>query len=294
MLTIPIALATHFASPRLTLAVLCRAVRLDGAVFGFTDVDIDLPVGGQLYRAGALGLTMSAHASGGAFQPDNYDVVGILSPSGGVTQDDILAGLWDGAALSFQIVNYRSLADGVLSEGVGTIGKISTTSLGFTAEFLDIQQPLSQNLLRTVGYVCDAVLGDARCKVDLAPFTRTATVGPSPIPTSRTFTDASRTEANGWWSGGNAIVTSSSNPSSVGMKMEIKTFTSGGHFELLHDLYYGIAPDDELTITPGCNHEKKRADGYTGDCVVKYLNGINFQGEDAILGQDAALTYQTT
>lgn len=290
MITIPIALASDFASARLTLAVLCLATRRDGAVFGFTDVDIDIPLDSQLYRAGALGMTMSAHASGEAFAPDNYEVKGILSGAG-VTTDDILAGLWDGAALSFRIVNYRALDHGSISEGVGTIGKISTTALGFTAEFLDVSQPLAQNLLRTIGYVCDAVLGDDRCKVDLTPFTHTATVGASPAPTTRTFTDTARTEAEDWYTGGNAIVTSGA---SAGLKMEIKKFSVGGHFELLFDLYFGLAPGDHVTVTPGCNHLKRTETGYDGDCIVKYDNAVNNQAEDAILGQDDALTYQVT
>lgn len=290
MIVIPINLATHFKSHRLTLAVLCLATRRDGVIFGFTDCDIDIPYGGQLYRAGAMGLTMSAHASSDNFLPENYEVAGVLS-GGGITQNDILAGLWDGAALTFQIVNFRALGDGAVSEGQGTIGKISTTSLGFTAEFLDIQQPLSQNLLRTIGYMCDTPLGSSRCKVDLGPYTLTATVGSTPFPTSRLFTDTTRTEATDWWTGGNAIVTSGQ---STGLRMEIKHFTSGGHFELLFDLFYGLAPGDTLTITPGCNHQKKRADGYTGDCIVKFNNAVNYQGEDAILGNDDALTYQTT
>lgn len=288
MLTIPSGLATHFASQRLTIAALCKATRLDDQIFGFTDVDISLPVGGLLYAAGALGFTMSAHSSGEPFQPDNYEVAGVLS-GGGITQNDILAGLWDGAALEFQLVNYRSLADGVLTEGQGTIGKISTTTLGFTAEFLDIQQPLGQNLLRTIGYMCDAVLGDARCGVDLSTFARTVTVGASPTP--RTFVDVARTEAAGYWTNGNATVLTGL---SAGLKMEIKNFTAGGHFELLYDLFYGLAPSDTLGVTPGCNHQKKRADGFTGDCIVVYNNGRRFRGEDAILGQDAALTYQTS
>ena len=187
----------------------------------------------------------------------------------------------------FSIVNYRSLGDGVLEEAFGTVGNIAIGTLSFITEFLDFKQKLDQNLLRVVSNMCDAILGDARCKVDLGPFTRTATVGAS--PTDRTFTDLTRTEPDGWWNGGNLTVLTGA---SAGLKMEIKKSTAAGAFELLLPLFFGLATGDTVSMTPGCNKQKRLADGtFGGDCVVKYDNAVNFRGFDAVPGTDKAISY---
>lgn len=290
--TIPIALESHLGSRRITLAVCCKATRVDGTVFGFTDIDIDLPFESVLYRSAGLGFTISANEATAQLTADNHEVTGILSGPG-LTTDDILAGLWDYAELEFFQVNYRDLTQGSFSESTGNIGKITLNSLGFVVEFLDVKQRLAMNMLRVVSNMCDAILGDARCKVDLTSFLETATAGAS--PTERTFVDTARTEADGWWNGGNLTVTSSVVTESVGLKMEIKRSTAAGAFDLVMPLFYGITAGDTFSLSPGCNKMKRLADGtFGGDCIVKFSNAANFMGFDDVPGADAVLNYQVS
>lgn len=283
--TIPIALAQHIAGGRLTLAMCCKATRTDGVIFGFTELDLDLTIGGVLYYAGALGFTLSATEGSDQLAPDNHEVAGILS-SAGITHLDIRAGKWDACKLEFFQVNYRSIGDGTIPETVGEIGDISPGSLTFKVEFLDVKQRLAQNLLRTVSPICDAIFGDARCKypVETLRVTSAAQAG----STDRLIIDSARTEPDGHWNGGN--VTMLTGPS-AGLKMEVKRSLAVGSIELVLPFFYGIAPTDGYTMTPGCDHQKKVNGAYTGDCVARYDNAINFRGFDDVPGTDATTAY---
>ena len=58
----------------------------------------------------------------------------------------------------------------------GWIGNITRTAEGeYKTELRGLTQALSQGIVRTYGVGCDAELGDARCTVDMTPFTTTST-----------------------------------------------------------------------------------------------------------------------
>lgn len=281
MKTIPIALKLHYTSPRLTTAVLCKAIRQDGVVFGFSSVDIDILYAGVLYRAGALGLSISALEANGDLSVPNLTVAGILD-STAITNLDLRAGRWDAAKLEFRSVNYRDIGAGADILGSGSTGVVSTQTLGFTTEYRGQVQKLEQNLLRIVSNQDDAILGSARSGVTLSTYLRTGTIGAS--PTNRSFTDTARTEADGWWMGGNLTMTSGL---SNGLKMEVKRSTAAGAIELVLPLFFGIAAGDTYSITPGSNHLLKLADGtYGGDVKVKYNAVLYFRGFPEVSGLD--------
>lgn len=75
-----------------------RLQRADGLVLGFTDHDRDLTFDGTTFRA-ASGMTAKALAQATGLAVDNTEAVGALSDAG-LTEADILAGHWDGAALT--------------------------------------------------------------------------------------------------------------------------------------------------------------------------------------------------
>ena len=87
------ALAAHLAQEVTTLATCWRVTRRDGEVFGFTDHDRDLTVGGQVYGA-ATGYTRSAIAGNAGLSVANLDVDAILDANA-ITDADLRAGRFD-------------------------------------------------------------------------------------------------------------------------------------------------------------------------------------------------------
>src|SRR5262249_6848174 len=96
-------------------------------------------------------------------QVDTTEVVGVLSADI-ITEADIEAGLYDGAAVETWRVNWADLTQRVLLRHA-TIGEIVREDGQFRAELRSGQQALNQVKGRVYGSFCDAVLGDARCTV---------------------------------------------------------------------------------------------------------------------------------
>ncbi len=153
-----------------TLATLWKLTRLDGTIFGFTDHDADItyPVGGQLYEA-ASGYLPSATSQTGNLSVDNLDVQGFLE-STKIKEADLIAGKYDYASVDIYIINYNSIADGVIIIASGwKLGEVSIQQSQFKAEIRSKSQQLQQNIVELYSPDCRASLGDVRCKVDLSP-----------------------------------------------------------------------------------------------------------------------------
>ena len=107
------ALVTHHAEPVTTRAWCWKVTRIDAQVFGFTSIDVDLLVSGVTYKA-ATGITPAAIDGRADLSVANLDVTGMLD-SAAITEADLLAGLWDGAAVDVFEVNYTDLTMGVMN-----------------------------------------------------------------------------------------------------------------------------------------------------------------------------------
>ncbi len=151
-----------------TLARLHAVRRRDGAVFGFTDHDRDIAPGGRfgalVFRAGAA-LEAGALEAVNGLAVDNGAVFGALSGEA-IREGDILAGRWDGAEIASWVADWRDPAARRLVFR-GTIGRIIRRDGTFEAEIRGPAEALERPLGRVFHRRCDAVLGDARCKVDL-------------------------------------------------------------------------------------------------------------------------------
>ena len=272
MNVIPIALAAHYDKGTTTLATCWKVTRTDDQVFGFTNTDRNLKIGGVTYEA-ATGFTPSAVASSGDMAVDNLEVTGILD-SFTITEADLMAGLWDFATVEIFEVNYADLSMGVRKIRKGTIGEVSVNRSQFTAELRGMMQQLQQTQGELYSPSCRADLGDSRCKINLTSYTVAGTI--TSVTDKRIFADSGRAEASGYFDGGKLTFTSGENK---GLSMEVKTFASGG-FVLHLPMPYTVAAGDAYTVYPGC---KKR---FTEDCVGKFNNAVNFRGEPHVPGND--------
>lgn len=151
-------------------AGLCHAwvlTRADGVRLGFTDHDRDLEVEGVVCRA-ASGWTV------GAVQSEVGLGAGAASVAGGLDDEtisdvDVEAGLFDGAVVELWRVDWAR-PELRVRLWVGTLASIRREGGSFVAELAGPMVALERVVGRTYGRECDALLGDGRCRVDVAAF----------------------------------------------------------------------------------------------------------------------------
>jgi uncharacterized phage protein (TIGR02218 family) len=247
---------------------------------GFTDHDRDLNFDGTDFEA-ASGFTATEIASGIGLNVDNLDVEGALQ-SDRLSEADLVAGLYDNAAIEIFRVNWAEPAMRVLMR-TGNLGEISRGQTHFKAELRGLAHELNQPKGRIIQPTCDADLGDARCTVDLDVPAFKGTGAVTGIIDERRFTasglgafDEDRFTRGllAWTSGANA-----------GLKSEVKLHSKGGSFvtiELWQATAEAIAETDTFTVTAGCDKEGRT-------CFEKFANLDNFRGFPHVPGVDFAL-----
>jgi uncharacterized phage protein (TIGR02218 family) len=270
-------LTTHHGEPVTTRAWCWKVTRRDAQVFGFTSVDVNLLIAGISYQA-ATGFTPSTIDSKSDLSVPNLDVIGLLD-SASITEDDLLAGRWDGAAVEIFEVNYLDLTQGVMNLRAGTIGNVSAGRTSFTAELRGLAQTLQQPVGELFSPSCAADLGDARCTVSLGPITVTGSI--TSATSAREFADSTRSEADDYFGAGVITWTSGLNN---GLRMEVRSYLlSGGAFVLALPMPYAVQVGDTYSLVPGC-----RKSAIT-DCKTKFNNIVNFRGHPYVPGNDKVL-----
>ena len=137
--------------------------------FFFTDHDRDIVFGGDTYSADA-GFERTAIRSDAGFAVDNLDLVGVFA-EGGIVEEEVRAGLFDGAEIRISFVNWDDPdGHGEIRLRRGTLGETRLTPQGyFHAELRGLSQPLAQSTLEVFSPNCRADLGDHRCKFPIQP-----------------------------------------------------------------------------------------------------------------------------
>lgn len=270
MKTIPAALATHLAGDTWTVATLWEIIRTDAIVFRFTDHDADLVVGANTYLA-AVGYAPTAIKHGVDASTDNMETHGILDDLG-IRTEELIAGLFDHAVVTINLVNWASPSDGTAPLLKGYIGDVSAESGEFTAELMGLSQKLRKSLGELYQPACPADLFDTRCGVNPASFTATGAV--TTATSQIQFTDTARTEADDYWNGGLLTFTSGEN---AGLAMDVKSSLATGVLILYEPMPFDIAVTDTYSIQTGC-------DKILDTCKTRYNNIANFRGFPHIKG----------
>lgn len=164
--------------PLVTLAFCWRIERRDGVTIGLTSHDRDLLIGGLTYRA-APGMTPSAIRSGIGLEGEDSDLAGALS-SDAISEADLIAGRWDGAALEVWLTQWGALGaapgDLWLSLARGEIGAVARKGAAFSAELIGAAAVLGAAVAPSTSPDCRATLGDRACRVDMAARRRVVSV----------------------------------------------------------------------------------------------------------------------
>ena len=268
-------LEAHFEGGLTTLATCWKITREDTTELGFTDHDELLTIDSVDYDSIA-GFTPTTVENKSNMSVDNLDVEGQVFPSK-ITEEDLLAGLYDYAEIEIFIVNYEDLTQGKLVVKRGRLGEVTLNSQMFQAEVRGLTQHLSQTIGDVFSPSCRAILGDSKCKVALAGFTVSTTV--SEVTNNQTFKATALTEAAGWYTGGEVVWTSGNN---AGRRMEVKEFAST-QVVLALPMGKSIQVGDGFDIIAGCDKTRET-------CQSKFSNIINFRGEPDVPGTDKLLT----
>jgi uncharacterized phage protein (TIGR02218 family) len=280
MKTISAELQAHLESDDLSIATCWKLTRTDNTIMGFTDHDKDHVISSVTYEA-STGFTPTAVKGNSSMSSDNLDVNGMLD-SASISEDDIMAGLYDFAEIEIFQVNHQDLTQGALMLRKGWLGEVSMRNNQFSAEVRGVTDSYNQTIGELYSPSCRAVLGDARCKVALAGFTVTGTI--TTVTSNRIIEDSTRTEASGWFSGGEITFTSGANN---GLKMEVKEYVVGSDIVLVLPMPYDIQIGDSYSMIAGC-------DKTLGACKDKFSNILNFRGEPTVPGTDKILKTSST
>lgn len=267
----------HIASGLTTLARCWALTRRDGTVMGFTDHDRDIDFAGIRFKADT-GLTARALQQTTGLAIDNSEALGALS-SAAVTEADIRAGRYDGAEVQAWLVNWAKPAERTL-QFRGTLGEIVRVAGGFRAELVGLTEALNQVQGRVYQAPCPAVVGDARCGVDLG---QPAFYGVGTLQTvedQKVFTlTGLEAFADRWFERGGFEVLSGVAQGLVGVVKSDRRGPAVREVQLWEALRAEIAPGDSVALTAGC-------DKRTETCRLKFNNLLNYRGFPDIPGED--------
>jgi len=275
MFDIPPALAAHLGEEVTTLATCWKIVRRDGVILGFTTLDRDLTVAGQIYRT-MPAFRPSAISGGSGLAVDNMEIEGALT-SGAITRKDLDSGRYDFARIEVFLVNWQDPDGGVHALRHGALGEVRIRDEAFVAEVRGLKQKLQSPVGEVYSPECRADLGDVRCGVALRDFTVVGAV--TSVAASASFS-SDLTDPDDWFHYGRLRWLTGAN---AGLDFEVKAHLAG-------DLTLNTAPPapiqtgDRFETHAGC--DKRLA-----TCRDKFDNVLNFRGEPFIPGIDSLLNF---
>jgi uncharacterized phage protein (TIGR02218 family) len=282
MRVLDIGLAAHLAQSETTLATCWKLVGSDGVVLGFTDHDRALSFGGTDFVP-AHGLDGGEVPARLGAQVETAVVLGVLNAEA-ISEDDILLGRYDGAVVETWRVNWADVGQRVRLRS-DTIGEIIREDGMFRAELRSAQQGLNATRGRIYQGLCDAVVGDARCGVDLddSAFRGFATVA-GIEDDHRVVVAGLGGFGEGWFGFGTAHWTDGRRS---GLRDGVVTHQRVAAGDVLA---FGVAVGDwvvvgdTLEVTAGCDRR-------FATCREKFANAVNFRGFPHIPGSDFVLRH---
>lgn len=269
--------AAHLASGETTLCTCWVLTRSDGAVLGFTDHDQAIPLGSTLCRpaSGFVGTDLPQRLGG---QVTTAEVLGVLSAES-IRSDDIDLGRYDGALCEVFRVNWQAPGQEVRLLAA-CIGRIIREDGRFRAELRSAAVALNAPAGRVYSALCDAELGDIRCRVRLEAMRSAVTVS--------AVADRHRLRIEGlppnperfvlgkalWLSGARAGLTD--------RIATIEARQDGIIAGFAAPCGDSAAAGDRVDLTPGCDRR-------FATCRDVFANSVNFRGFPHVPGTDFVL-----
>jgi uncharacterized phage protein (TIGR02218 family) len=259
-----------------SLAFCWRLERRDGVAIGFTTHDRDLTIDHLTYRA-APGMVPSAVSLSDGFDAAPLEIAGSLT-SDAITESDLRAGRWDGAAVAVFMVDWQNVEGERIPLARGELGDVSWRGAAFTADLRGPAAVLERPVVEQTSPQCRAELGDKRCRVDMAARVRLTRVAAVPAEDELVLEDAADDpNAYGYgrlrWLTGRNSGLESPVLASVGAKVTLREQPA-----------FPAEPGDLVEIKEGCDRN-------FGTCRTRFSNSENFRGEPHLPGTDLLTRY---
>ncbi|WP_420146067.1 DUF2163 domain-containing protein [Sphingobium sp.] len=259
--------------PVQTLAFCWRIERRDGVTIGLTSHDRDLTIGGLTYRA-APGMTPSAVRSGIGMEGEDSDVAGALA-SDAISESDLMAGRWDGAALELRLTTWEAPGALWLMLARGEIGAVARRGGAFTAELIGAAAVLNAPVAPSTSPDCRARLGDRACRVDMAARRRVVTVH---------AVDAADVAIGGLEAGAYAFGTLRwLGGANAGLTQGVVDNDAAG-VTLADPPAFAVEAGTLALLTQGCDRQ-------LATCAARFGNVVHFRGEPYLPGMDLLTRY---
>ena len=266
-----------------TRARLWSVTRRDGAVFGFTDHDRDLTMDGVTFRAGT-GLSAGAIERSTGLSVDNASAAGALSDAG-VTEADIGAGRFDGAAVTAWEADWQDLSDRRVTFR-GTFGEVTRGGGAFEVELRGLSEALNRPRGRVFQKLCPAVLGDADCRIDLDSSAYSIELPVEAAGEAELSWTAFDGYDPGWFERGRVVVLDgAARGLSEAIRRDVEV-GAGRRIELWARFAVPPKVGDKVRVEAGC--DKRFA-----TCRAKFDNVLRFRGFPDIPGEDWLQSYPT-
>jgi len=282
MRTLNEGLKAHLEGETTTLCRCWLIKRKDGVTLGFTDHDRDVRIAGTLCE-GDTGMDASVTEEQLGFAIDQTEASGALS-SDRITEEDIMAGLYDAATVSIYVVNWREPEEHVL-ERILHVGEIKREDGRFHMEMRGFLAKLDQTGGRHFVRRCQADLGDHDCGIDLGRSQYRGTGTVERVNSRLGIRVEGIGEfAKGWFRQGVLTWTSGRN---AGSRIEIAEHTKVGSratLQLWQPMALEIQVGDSFTVTAGCDKEP-------ATCKAKFANFVNYRGFPHMPGENFAQGY---
>lgn len=270
-------MTTAWLQPELTTVALCwRLDRRDGVALGFTTHDRDLTIEGMPYRA-APGMLPSAISLSDDFDVDTLDISGALTDAA-ISEDDLVAGRWDGARVRLFAVDWTNPTGGTLPLARGELGDVAIRDGGFSAELRGPTALLERPVVEQTSPECRAELGDRRCRVDMAG--RRVVTQVSAIIDATTISVAAQVREAGSYRYGRLRWIDGANSGLAAAILSDEAATIG----LREPPPFAIAIGDYLELIEGCDKAFET-------CRDRFDNMLNFRGEPHLAGNDLLTRY---
>jgi uncharacterized phage protein (TIGR02218 family) len=276
------ALLDHLAAGTTTVCRAWTITRRDGQVLGFTDHDRELEVAGVLCRADT-GMTARVLQQTTGLSVDNTEAFGALSAAA-ITEADLMAGRFDDAEVRAFLVNWQSPED-YIEQFRGYLGEVQRSGGAFKADLRGLSERL--NRPHGVAYTpnCSAILGDGKCRFDLAQPGFTVEGVVTGVDENRSLLVSGIIGLDGrWFEGGRLDVLSGVAAGLFGVVKNDQPDGNLRQIELWQSIGADIVPGDRIRVQAGCDKTAKT-------CRSKFANFLNFRGFPHIPGEDWLTSY---
>lgn len=251
------------------LALLWRLVRRDGVALGFTTHDRPLLRQGLRHEA-APGMVPSAVVTSAGLDGDSMDIGGALTADA-VTAADLLAGRYNGAAVTLTLVDWRDPDGPGLRLARGWLGAAAISGGGDPGFTMTVHGPLAA-LAAPVAEICSpecrAGFGDDRCRVPLRRHRQRLSV----VAAGETLRLAGLAAPDDVVDGHVRLL------DGPGAGLERRVIGRDGD-GLRLDAPLSAVAGDRVEVTAGC-------DSRFATCRDRFHNAANFRGEPHVPGGD--------